>query len=300
MSKRILLSLAMLTLPSASLSAQDAEPMDSPILEPLPTIEPAPEESPALPAASPLPSEEPPAPTPDWTYRTQTQNADGTVTNTHRYMGDPAEGDYTRQHIVTNPRGEMVQSWQRVETEDGVTYRRTQTWRNPDGTLRREHEMTRSETEQGNLSREHRMTLPDGRTMERLQTGAGDRETGTVERPFAGANGHTRETAKPSTPGKPSWLESLNPFRSRGGDSAASAQSSSRRRGFTIGTANRASRGSSMSNRPEPPSLQGSGHTRRPSWAGSAARATRAQWPDRRGTGVSTANRPSPPRGPKR
>lgn len=294
--------------------------------EPLPATPPQSEVSPP---AEPLPPVDAPVVSPQWTSERQTQNQQGTVTNTHRYWDAPEEGRYVREHLVTNPRGEMTQSWERVTTEDGYQYRRSQTWANPDGTPLRQHERTVSGSDPYNYTREHSITLPDGRTINQTQVRTWDGTAGTMERSFTGPNGQTHQSSRSWTPdgqpsgttpvitepGQPStvstiaatsqppeqasWWQKVNPFRKRGNDTARSATASPPRRGFTIGTPNRSARASSL--RPaEHPSVQGSQTSHRPSWAGGAPRSMSPQGPPSHVNGNATASRPNPGRGPNR
>ncbi|TVS11906.1 MAG: hypothetical protein EA424_23215 [Planctomycetaceae bacterium] len=90
------------------------------------------------------------------------QNQQGTVTNTHRYLDAPEEGRYVREHVVTNPRGEITQTWERVNTDPY------------------------------NDTREHTITLPDGRTIHHSHVRTWDGTDGTMERSFTGPNGQER------------------------------------------------------------------------------------------------------------
>jgi hypothetical protein len=295
--------------------------------EPMPATPPQSEVSPP---AEPLPPVDPPGVPPQWTSERQTQNQQGTVTNTHRYLDAPEEGRYVREHIVTNPRGQMTQSWERVTTEDGYQYRRSQTWTNPDGSSLRQHERTLSGSDPYNYTREHSITLPDGRTINQTQVRTWDGTDGTTERSFTGPNGQTHQPLRSWTPdGQPSgttpvmtepgqpptvstapvtsqppeqvgWWQNLNPFRKRGNDTAGSAAASAPRRGFTIGTPNSNSARASSLSPGEHPSVQGSQNTHRPSWAGGAPRSMSPQGPPSHANGNATASRPNPGRSPNR
>jgi hypothetical protein len=107
--------------------------------EPLPTQPPQPE---ILPPTEGAPPGDNAQSLPQWTHQHQQQNQQGTVTNTHRYLDVPEEGRYVREHIVSNPRGEMTQSWERANSDAGYQYRRSQTWTGPDGMPLRQHEGT--------------------------------------------------------------------------------------------------------------------------------------------------------------
>lgn len=297
--------------------------------EPVPTTPPQADVSPP---ADPLPPVDPPEVPPPWTSERQMQNHQGTGTNTHRYLNAPEEGRYVREHVVTNPRGEMTQSWERVTTEDGYQYRRSQIWTNPDGTPLRQHERTLSGSDPYNYTREHSITLPDGRTINQTQVRTWDGTDGTMERSFVGPNGQTHESLRSWTPdGQPggatpsmtepgqtsavspstapatsqppeqvSWWQKLNPFRKRGTETAGSAAASAPRRGFTIGTPNSNSARASSLSSGEHPSVQGSQNTHRPSWAGGAPRSTSPQGPPAHASGNADASRPNPGRGPNR
>src|SRR3990170_4819761 len=115
-------------------------------------------------------------------------------------MTSDDEIERLRQHVVENPRGEMVQSWERSQTEDGYLYRRGQTFTAPDGTMLRQHEQALSGTDPYNYTRQHEMTLRDGRTILHSQTRSWDGTTGTMERTFSGPNGQTREFQHAWTP----------------------------------------------------------------------------------------------------
>jgi hypothetical protein len=105
-----------------------------------------------------------------------------------------------RQHIVTNPHGEMAQTWEQSETQDGYLYRRSHTFNAPDGTLLRQHEWSRTGTDPNNYTRQHEMQLRDGRTILHSQTRSWDGATGTMEKTFQGPNGQTRQVERPWTP----------------------------------------------------------------------------------------------------
>lgn len=297
--------------------------------DPMPTTPPQPEVSSP---AEPLPPVDPPEVPPQWTYERQTQSQQGAVANTHRYLDAPEEGRYVREHVVTNPHGEMTQSWERTTTEDGYQYRRSQTWTNPDGTPLRQHERTLSGSDPYNYTREHSITLPDGRTINQTQVRTWDGTNGTMERSFIGPNGQTHQSVRSWTPdGQPndmapgmtepvqpsavspstapatsqtpeqvSWWQKLNPFRKRGTGTAGSAAASAPRRGFTIGTPNRGSAGASSLSHGERPSVQGSQNTHRPSWAGGVPQSMPSQGPPAWANGNATASRPNPGRGNNR
>jgi len=123
--------------------------------------------------------------------RTQANQA-GTVSSTHRYRSAEDGSQIYRQHIVTDPRREMVQSWERSVTDDGYTYRRQQVWTNPDGTPLRSHQWTTAGTDPNNYERSRTMVLRDGRTLSRTETRTWDGTKGTRERTMIDPNGQTR------------------------------------------------------------------------------------------------------------
>ncbi len=220
-------------------------------------------------SVTPVPTADPPPATSVWTYERQMQNQAGTVTNTHRHLNAPEQGQYVRQHVVTNPRGEMTQTWERTNNDEGYLYRRSQIRTGADGAPLRQHELMVAGTDPRNYTREHTITLPDGRTMQQTQIRAWDGTNGTMERSFVGPNGQTKTSqhnwapggmngqnlqfqtgasgvtaaappmARPSTAEparKVRWWNKLNPFRSGGSEMAQSGAVSPPRRGFTIGT----------------------------------------------------------------
>lgn len=297
--------------------------------EPVPTTLPEPE---ITPSGDPLPPVDMPQVPPQWTYERQTQNQQGSVTNTHRYLDVPEEGRYVREHVVTNPRGEMSRSWEQVNTEEGYQYRRSQTWTGPDGVPVRQHERTLSGSDPYNYTREHNITLPDGRTINQTQVRTWDGTSGTMERSFTGPNGQTHQSQRswtpdeqptpqisaiaepvqlsgtlPSTAASPSepteqvrWWQKINPFRKGGNETAGSAVASAPRRGFTIGTPNgNAGRVRSLG-AGDHPSLQGSQNSHAPSWAGGVPRSISPQGPSAHANGNATASRPNPGRSPVR
>jgi hypothetical protein len=337
------ISICLFTVVSIAASAvwaQDPAPTTPPQPAPAPTADPVPSTDPAppggaAPAPEPLPPVEQPGATPQWTYERQMQNQQGTVTNTHRHLDAPEEGRYVREHVVTNPRGEMTQIWERVNTEDGYEYRSSQVWLNPDGTPLRQHERTMSGTDPYNYTRERSHTLPDGRTVNHSQVRTWDGTDGTMERSFTGPNGQTRESVRSWTPDEPlagemvstpepsgsaavapaaspstsvpaasqpaeqlSWWQKLNPFRKRGNPTAEAASASARRRGFTIGAPNSSAARPPSNRSGDHPAGSGSQNTHRPSWAGGAPRSMSPQGPPAHANSNATASRPNPARGP--
>lgn len=137
---------------------------------------------------------------PPWTWERSVSNRGGTVVNTHRMRGSEDGTQLWREHAVTGPRGEMVQTRERSQTEEGYLYRRWQTFNAPDGTPLRQHQWSLSGTDPYNYTREHQMTLPDGRTMVHSRSRSWDGTSGTMERSFTGPNGQTREFQRAWTP----------------------------------------------------------------------------------------------------
>lgn len=217
-------------------------------------------------ATAPLPTEPMPQPTP-WTFQRQTQNQAGTVINSQQRLDAPEEGRYVREHMVTNPRGEMTQSYERFNTDEGYGFNRSQTWTAPDGTVMRQHQQSLSGTDPNNYTRQHMVTLPDGRVVSQTQVRTWDGTNGTMERSFVGPNGQTRETVRNWSPDgevspatleasratqdsfaarstqpttsapaeKVSWWQRLNPFSKNGRETSAAAKTATPRGGFTIG-----------------------------------------------------------------
>lgn len=256
---------------------------------------------------TPPPTEPMPQP-PAWTFQRQTQNQAGTVTNTQQVLNAPEDGRYLREHIVTNPRGEMTQSYERINTDEGFSTTRSQTWVAPDGTVMRQHDRSLTGTDPNNYTRQHMITLPDGRVVNQTQTRTWDGTSGTMERSFVGPNGQTREsvrswapdgevsattfeasrtssqpiatsTTQPTTTQpaqKVSWWQRLNPFSKSGRDTSTAASTATPRGGFTIGSG-RSSESSSAArsgfDSTDHPSMHASQNTHRPSWAGSTPRA---------------------------
>jgi hypothetical protein len=317
---RILLCLSVvMTIATSAVWAQDSVPTTPPQSE----VATPPER---------LPRVDPPQLPPQWTYERQMQNPSDTVTNTHRYLDAPEDGRDVRQHIVTNPRGEMTQTWERVNTEEGYEYRRSQTWTNPDGALLRQHERTLSGSDPNNYTRERSHILPDGRTINQTQVRSSDGTYGTVERSFIGPNGQTHQSQRNGSPDVPiagqmtsnpepvhatavapptapatsrpaekaSWWQKLNPFRNKGNQTARSSTTSAPRRGFTIGTPNSNSVRASSLSASERPTVGGSQNTQRPAWTGGPSRSMRPQGPSAQANGHATASRPNPGRGPNR
>lgn len=227
--------------------------------DPAPTTPPQPEVTTPPERLPRVESSQPPS---GWTYERQIQNPSGTVTNTHRYWDVPEDGRYVREHIVTNPRGEMTQTWERVNTEEGYEYRRTRSW-------------TPAEPMAGQMT-----SVP-----EPVPATAVSRPTGPA----------------PSPPTeKVGWWQKLNPFRNKGDQSARSATVSAPRRGFTIGTpTSNSARASSISTSGRP-TVGASQNTPRPAWTGGPSRSMRPQGPSAQANGRATASRPNPGRGPNR
>jgi len=94
----------------------------------------------------------------------------------------------------------MTQTWQRSQTEEGYHFQHQQTWTAPDGTVRRQHEMTLSGTDPYNYQRRMSTTLPDGRSVNMEQTRTWDGTSGTMERTFSGPNGQSRTFQRPWSP----------------------------------------------------------------------------------------------------
>ena len=295
----ILVVLASLLAAGVAAEAQEIDPFEVPLpADPGPIEAPpsTPDAGPAIPGV-PDPGVADPAPT--WQYQRTTTNRAGTVQNTHQHTssGDPVQGteQYQRQHVVTNPRGEMVQSWERLQSQEGYQYRRAHTFTAPDGTLLRQQEWNRTGTDPYNYTREHQHQLRDGRTIMHRQTRSWDGTAGTMEKSFAGPNGQTRQfqrpwapdeqlspepgpiapepTAATTTPAEQpkknrwGWMEKLNPFR-KGGPLRPAKPSPRRRAGFTIGSGSPSGTGlrphGLNKTRPGNPSP----NSRRPSWAG--------------------------------
>lgn len=173
-------------------------------------VDPSQAPLPADPGAIEVPPTTPDAgvtdPAPTWQYQRTTTNRAGTVQNTHQQVTseDATQGNwYLREHVVTNPRGKMVQSWERSENEEGYLYRRSHTFTAPDETLLRQQEWSTTGTDPYNYTREHQHQLRDGRTIMHRQTRSWDGTTGTMERSFTGPNGQTREFQRPWTPDEP-------------------------------------------------------------------------------------------------
>ncbi len=161
-------------------------------------VEPSPtgDQPPALtdPTLSPT-AAEPNQPAPElipWDYERTQANQAGTVSSTHRYRSTEDGSQTYREHVVINPRGEMVQSWERSVTDDGYTYRRQHVWTNPDGTTLRSHEWSMIGTDPNNYERTRTMVLRDGRTLSKTDTRTWDGTQGTRERTMIGPNGQTR------------------------------------------------------------------------------------------------------------
>jgi hypothetical protein len=276
-------------------------PADPGLIEPPPST---PDAGPAIPGVADPNVTDPgvPDPTPNWQYERTTTNQAGTVQNTHRHTSieDATQGsEYRREHLVTNPRGEMVQSWEQIQNEEGYQYRRAHTFTAPDGTLLRQQEWTRTGTDPYNFTREQQHQLRDGRTILHRQTRTWDGTSGTMERTFTGPNGQTRHSLRPWAPDEQvlpepgpitpeamaaatpavsppvvepkknrwGWMEKLNPFR-KGGPLRSTESSPPRRAGFTVGSgrpqiAGRMQHGLNKTQPGNP-----SPNSRRPNWAG--------------------------------
>ena len=122
----------------------------------------------------PMPLEQPPVDPPlEWTHRRTNTNTAGSVSNTHQNYTSEDGNTYIRQHMVTNPSGQMTHTWER--TYDGDSY---------------------------TLSREKKRVFRDGRTMDMTRTHSWDAEsgTGTMSRTFEGPNGQSRSFERPWSP----------------------------------------------------------------------------------------------------
>jgi hypothetical protein len=141
---------------------------------PLPELIQPDSEVPQGPMPDPVPLEQPPADAPfEWTYSRTNTNTAGNVSNTHQNYTSEDGNTYMRQHMVTNPSGQMTHTWER--TRDGDSYA---------------------------LSREKNRVFRDGRTMEMTRTYSWDAEsgTGTMSRTFEGPNGQSRSFDRPWSP----------------------------------------------------------------------------------------------------
>jgi hypothetical protein len=161
-----------------ALLAQDATPAPTPgDVQPLPPVEPSdPTLPPTDPGTTPVPTDP------------------GTTPTT------PAPAT-SFEHTVTTPHGQHTQTWERTVTDDGYTYRRQQTWTNPDGTPVRSHETTFTGTDPYNFQREKTVTLRDGRTVEHGYSQSWDGTTLQRERTFSGPNGQTHNFQQTWTAG---------------------------------------------------------------------------------------------------
>ena len=240
-----------------------------------PAIEPQPDAS-----VETTPAAEAPETPPAWTYERQTQNQQGSATNTHRYLDLPEEGRYVREHVVTNPHGEMTQTRERLNTDEGYRYRHSQT-------------MERS------------FIGPNGQTRESQRSWTPNEASGN--QPSSVAAGTQPSSVSPTTAPpmsepaeKVSWWQKLNPFRKKGSATAGSAASSAPGRGFTIGTPGANSAGASSFRSGGQASVHASQDTHRPSWAGGAARSMSPQGSSSQASGMSTAARPNLGRGNNR
>jgi len=155
--------------------------------------------SPAIPGVPETP--------PTWTQQRTTMSHAGTVRNTHRQMNSEDGSQQLRQHVVTNPRGEMTQTWEQSEADDGFLYQRSHTFNAPDGTPLRQHEWSRAGTDPNNYTRQREVQLRDGRTILHSQTRSWDGVTGTMEKTFQGPNGQTRQIERPWAPDAEAFAE---------------------------------------------------------------------------------------------
>ena len=302
----ILVVLASLLAAGIAAEAQEITPPYVAVpADPGPVQAPAstPEAGPAIPGVTEPAVTEPGVtePLPTWQYQRTTTNQAGTVRNTHQMNpADAIQGTpYQREHIVTNPRGEMVQTWERSENEEGYLYRRSHTFTAPDGTPLKQQEWSRTRTDPYNYSREQQHQLRDGRTIMHRQTRSWDGTTGTMERAFTGPNGQTRHFLRPWAPDEQNspepgpivpeptattttavdppveppkknrwgWIEKLNPFR-KGGPFRPAGPSPQRRAGFTIGSGGPSSTGPRQHGLNKTQPGNPSPNSRRPSWAG--------------------------------
>lgn len=246
----LLLPVLLLYVSTAS-AQQAAEPSptgDQP--QPLPVVT-----DPTVPPTDPAPSQPSPELIP-WDYERTQANQAGTVSSTHRYRSTEDGSQTYREHVVTNPRREMVQSWERSVTDDGYTYRRQHVWTDPEGTLLRSHEWSMIGTDPNNYERSRTMVLRDGRTLSKTDTRTWDGTQGTREQTMIGPNGQTRnslhewapdgqvtdgQTTNIPSPPKPSFWSKLNPFAKKTRTDISTttpriASSPGARRGFTVGS----------------------------------------------------------------
>lgn len=122
----------------------------------------------------PMPPEQPPVDPPfEWTHARTNTNTAGSVSNRHQGYTSEDGNTYIRQHMVTNPSGQMTHTWERTYDGDSHT-----------------------------LSREKNRVFRDGRTMEMTRTHGWDAEsgTGTMSRTFEGPNGQSRGFERPWSP----------------------------------------------------------------------------------------------------
>ncbi len=154
------------------------------------------------PARGPAINPRVPSAFPHGNYQWSSGNPAGTVTNTRRGLIDEDANRRLREHVVTNPRGEMVQTWDRSRTEDGYLFRRSQTWTDADGNPVRSHQWSMAGSDPYNSTRQQDMTFRDGRTMEHSQVRSWDGTTATMEHSFVGPNGQTRTFQRAWSPGE--------------------------------------------------------------------------------------------------
>lgn len=239
---------------------------------------------------------------PAWSPQRTITNRSGTVRNTHQQTTSEDGSQQLREHVVENPRGEMVQSWERSQTDDGYLYRRSQTFTAPDGTLLRQHESSVSGTDPYNYTRQNQNTLRDGRTILHSQTRTWDGTTGTMERTFSGPNGQTLESQRPwtrdaaATPPvespkekKLGWAEKLNPFR-KGGlfrPNKKPPSSPPRSSGFTMGSSGQSGAGRVPSGLSRRQPGEPSPNSHRPPWAGHSSSSSPPHQ-----TGMASTTRP--------
>jgi len=151
------------------------------------------------PATNTVPNQSAPEFT-SWDYERMQTNKAGTVSSAHRYLATEDGSQTYREHVVTTPRQEMLQSWERSVTDDGYTYRRQHIWTNPDGTPIRSHQWSTIGTDPNNYERSRTMVLRDGRTISKVDTRTWDGTQGTHERTMIGPNGQTRTFQHAWTP----------------------------------------------------------------------------------------------------
>ena len=156
---------------------------------------------------APLPSPagdlQTPVAAPAWTWQRQTQNPQGSVTNLHERVENQDGGSFRYQHAVSRPNGSHTQLREYQRTEDGYSLLQQQSFYRPDGTLLREHAMSVTGTDPYNYQRQMTHTFRDGRTMEKTFTRSYDGEAGTIAQTFVGPNGQVRHLERPWAPDDP-------------------------------------------------------------------------------------------------